>query len=139
MIPGSLRWLYIVNLALAAAHQVEAVRWEEWGLLGIPVGPDGFVVLTFLAFVFFLHGLVQLARDRRAGLWYSFVLAGGGLLTTACHVWLLAAGDSGFTGPVAVVLLAATGTVSIAQAVATWRALPGAPGNPEVPEPEFVE
>jgi hypothetical protein len=97
------------------------------------------VVLTFLVFVFFLHGLVQLARGSRAGLWYSGVLAGGGLLTTACHAWLLGAGTSGFTGPVALILLAATGAVSIAQAVATWRALPGTPEEREVPEPEFVE
>lgn len=138
MIPKSLRWLYIVNLALAAAHQVEAVRWEEWGMLGIPVGAEGFVILTFLVFLLFLHGLVLLARGERAALWYAGVLAGGGLLTTACHAWLLGAGTSGFTGPVALVLLAATGAVSIAQAVVTVRALPGPPAEPQVPEPDFV-
>ncbi len=136
--PKSLRWLYIVNLALAAAHQVEAARWEEWGLLGIPVGIDLFTVLTFAIFILFLHGLVQLARGSQAGLWYSGVLAGGGMLTTACHAWFLARGDSAFTDPVALVLLAATGAVSIAQAVVTVQVVRASPGDPELPEPDFV-
>lgn len=122
MYPRSLRWLYMVNLALAAAHQVEAAHWEEWGLLGIPVGIQGFVILTFLIMLFFLHGLIQVLHEERMGLWYSGVLAGGGLLTTVCHVWLLARGDSAFTHPVALVLLAAVGVVSLAQAVETFRA-----------------
>ncbi|MFO7893830.1 MAG: DUF6713 family protein [Longimicrobiales bacterium] len=138
MIPKSLRWLYVVNLALAAAHQVEATHWGEWGLLGIPVGVQGFVVLTFLIFLFFLHGLVQLVRENRAGLWYSGVLAGGGLLSTACHVYFLARGDGGFTHPVALLVLAGVGAVSLVQAVVTVRALPGAPDEPQAPEPDFV-
>lgn len=139
MIPKSLRWLYVLNLALAAAHQVEAVHVGEWGLLGLPIGVQGFVVLTFLVFFFFLHGLVQLVRGKRAGLWYSGVLAGGGLVTTGCHIWFLARGDGGFTHPVALIVLAAVGTASLAQLVATVRALPGAPVEPEIPEPDFVD
>lgn len=138
MYPKSLRWLFIVNLALAAAHQAEAAHWGEWGLLGISMGHQLFVVLTFLVFVFFLHGLVEVIREKRAGLWYSGVLAGGGLVTTGCHAYFLARGESAFTDPVAMILLAATGAVSLAQGMVTFRALPGAPDDPEVPEPDFV-
>ena len=139
MVTKSLRWLYVLNLALAAAHQVEAVHAGEWGLLGLPVGLQGYVVLTFLVFLFFLHGLVELARGRRAGLWYAGVLAGGGLVTTGCHIWFLARGDGGFTHPVALVILAGVGTASLAQLIATARALPGPPESPEIPEPDFVD
>lgn len=138
MYPKSLRWLYVVNLALAAAHQVEAAHWGEWGLLGVPVGVQGFAVLTFLVFLFFLYGLIELTREERAGLWYSGVLAGGGLLTTACHVYFLARGDGAFTHPVALLVLAGVGAVSLAQAVVTVRALPGPPDEPKVPDPGFA-
>lgn len=139
MASKSLYRLYVLNLALAAAHQIEATEAGEWGLLGIPIGVQGFAILTFLMFIFFLHGLVELSRGKRAGLWYSLVLAGGGLVTTVCHVWLLAAGDGGFNHPVALVILAALGTASLAQLLTTVRALPGYPKHPEVPEPEFME
>ena len=135
----SLYWLYVLNLSLAAAHQVEATYAGEWGLVGIPIGVQGFAILTLLIFLFFLHGLVQLSRGKRAGLWYSGVLAGGGLVTTACHVWLLALGDGGFTHPVALVILAGVGTTSLAQLVETVRAIPGWPREPEMPRPEFFE
>jgi hypothetical protein len=136
--PKTLRWLYVVNLALAAAHQVLAAHWEEWGLLGIPVGLDLFTILTFGIFLVLLHGLVQLARGRRAGLWYSGVLAGGGMVTTACHAWFLGQGDSAFTGIVALALLSATGAVSIAQAWVTVQVARSWPGDPDLPEPDFV-
>lgn len=138
MVPKSLHWLYVVNLALAAAHQVEAGHWGEWGLLGVPIGIQGFVVLTFLVFLFFLHGLIELTREKRAGLWYSGVLAGGGLVTTGCHVYFLARGDGAFTHPVALLVLAGVGAVSVAQAVVTVRALPGPPDAAEVPEPDLA-
>ena len=135
----SLYWLYVLNLALAAGHQVVAADVREWGLLGLDIGIQGFTILTFLIVGFFAHGLVELARGKRAGLWYSMVLAGGGLVSTACHVLLLAGGDSGFTHPVALVLLAATGTASLAQLTATIRATPGWPGRAEMPKPEFYD
>ena len=139
MYPKSLRWLYLVNLALMATHQADAAYWREWNILGLVGGHGAFLIMIFIAFAFFIHGFGEVVEKERAGLWYAGVLAGGGLTTAACHAFFLARVDSAFTTPVSLLVLAAIAIASAAQIWVIGHALPGSPEDAELPEPEFVD
>ncbi len=119
----TLRRLYVLNLAVLAAHEVDSAYWHEWELFRLPGGSQLFVALNLALFAVFLHGLVRLVEGRRSGLWYSLALAAAGLFAAVLHSTFLALGHPEFTAPVSLALLAATTVLSLAQARITRSAL----------------
>jgi len=68
-----------------------------------------------------------MVRGRRRGLWFSLILAISGLFALAVHGLLLLQGGTAFRAPASVLLLIGIGAVSIAQLLATLRAISGKP------------
>ena len=116
-----LKRLYWTNAVLLATHEVDSAYWKEWGLFHLPFGLAGFLLLHVVLFALLLWGYEQVVQARRAGVWASLILAASGIFALAAHGVLLLRGGTEFRVPVSILILAATGVVSIAQLAAIGR------------------
>jgi hypothetical protein len=120
-----LKRLYWINAALLSTHEVDSGYWKEWNLFHLPGGLPGFLLLHIGLFLLVLWGYDQVDRARRSGLWCSLILAASGIFAFALHGILLLQGGIEFRAPVSILLLAATGAVSVAQLAAAAMGLRG--------------
>lgn len=114
-------WIYLANAVLLIDHEIDSAYWKEWDLFRLKGGVQGFLLLHLPLLAVILYGLAEIARGEQAGLIYSLVLAGGGIFALCIHSFFIARGRKEFTLPVSLVLLAATGFLSIFQMVITIR------------------
>ncbi len=114
----SRRW-FLLSAVLLAAHEVDSGGWREWELLGLPGGPQLFVVLHLGIFLLLFWGYGEAIRGSRAGHWMSWVVAGAALFAASLHGLLLALGHPRFTTPVSIALLAGLGISGAAQLAAS--------------------
>lgn len=115
--------LYLLNMVLLFAHEIDSAYWQEWELFGLPGGIQLFVILNLVLILFFLVGYGHLLQGRRRGHFYALLLAGTGLFAFTIHVAFLLAGDPAFRLPVSLLLLVLAFVISILQAISAVRAL----------------
>ena len=122
-----LEWLYLVNTALLATHEIDSAYWHEWRLFGMPGGIQLFLVLNFVLLLVVFRGLPELVRGKRAGSWFSLAVAGAGVLAVVLHGAFLLLGHPEFRLPVSLTILALLAPLSAMQAylaVSTLRESP---------------
>lgn len=108
-------YVYILNLALLFAHEIESAYWKEWELFRIPGGVQLFVLLHIPLLMAALVGLVLLQEAERSGAIISMVLAAAGVFAFSIHTFFILRGRREFTLPVSLFLLAAILAASLAQ------------------------
>jgi len=112
-------YLYLLNLALLATHEIDAAYWQEWRLFGLPGGIEAFLVLNLLVLLIALLGFRWLSLARRSGDWLSMFLAGAGVAAFTVHMVFIVTGRPEFTLPTSLALLALILIVSVAQLLTT--------------------
>jgi hypothetical protein len=122
--------LYSINAALLSTHEVDSAYWKEWDLFHLPGGLPGLLLLHIPLFLLVLWGFDEVVRGRRRGLWFSLILAVSGIFALSVHGLLLLRGGTEFRTRASVLLLISVGAVSIAQLVATLRAISGKYASP---------
>ena len=125
----ALVWLYLANAVLLINHEIDSAYWEEWKLFRLPGGIAGFLVLHFPLLLLVLYGLVLIARQDTAGLWFSLALSLAGLFAFSIHSVFLARGREEFRAPVSLFILWATLVASLAQGIVTVMLLVGLRGG----------
>ncbi len=116
-----LKWLYLLNAAVLITHEIDSAYWHEWDLFGIPSGIQVFLGLNLLIVLLILYGYQALLIGRGAGLFFSWLLAAGGLFAAGAHSFFLARGNEAFTLPASLGLLGATLVLSLGQVAALIR------------------
>ena len=114
-------WLYLVNAALLATHEIDSAYWHEWEMFRLPGGLRLFLVVNFVLLLAIFYGFGRVARLERGTKLFSYLLASAGLFAFAIHITFLATGHPEFHDPVSVGLLFATLLVSLLQFVFTAR------------------
>lgn len=114
-------WLYVVNVALLATHQVDAAHWQEWDTFRVPIGIEGFLVFTALVLIPLLYGLSEVARGGVHAARWSYLTVSLGVFTFSIHAVILALGNDDFRSVASLGLLLAILVVSVAQGIATRR------------------
>ena len=112
-------YLYLLNLALLATHEIDAAYWQEWRLFGLPGGIEAFLVLNLLALLIALLGFRWLSLARRSGDWLSMFLGGAGVAAFTVHMVFIVTGRPEFALPTSLALLALILIVSVAQLLTT--------------------
>lgn len=115
--------VYIVNLTLFLAHEIDGAYWHEWELFSIPGGIQMFLVVNVVAVAIVLIGLERLVSGKRSGHYFALLLGVSGLAIVGIHGYFLAAGDPSFRVPASIAVLVALVPVSLAQLIVTTRAL----------------
>lgn len=110
-----LLWLTVLNATLLIVHEIDSAYWREWELLHLPGGASGFVALH-VPLVALILVAVLLVRDRSTtGLVLAFVMAAGGVLAFALHLFFIRRGHAQFKTAASLALLGALLVVSLAQ------------------------
>jgi len=117
----TLFWLYLVNLVLLINHEIDSAYWEEWKLVGAPIGIAGFLILHFPVLFVFLYGLVLVENGAPHGLTISLAVATIGIFAPLAHAWFLWKGRPEFRAVMSVFILGAMLLTSIAQMGVTLR------------------
>ncbi|MDH3693086.1 MAG: hypothetical protein OER96_00750 [Gammaproteobacteria bacterium] len=114
-------WLYSINTAVLATHEIDSAYWHEWTLFWLPGGIQLFLVLNLLLLI------VVLYEFRKVCLWefgaksFSYVLAGAGIFAYCIHTLFITLGHPEFRTLMSVALLFGTLVLSIAQVFVTRR------------------
>ena len=111
--------LYVVNLALLATHQADAVAWREWDVFGVPGGLPFFLGFNLAAMVLLGGGLAAVAARGQRGA--SLACAGLGVFTCGLHAIFLFKDRVAFWSPASLAILAGVLLVSTAQGVRALR------------------
>jgi hypothetical protein len=120
---GMLETLYGVNSVLLIIHEEDSAYWREWDLFGLPGGIQSFLLMDMILIALGLIGFRYVIQGRRAGLWFSVVQAGCGILAFVLHGVFIVNGHPEFTLPVSEAVLVLTFLVSIAQATVSVQGL----------------
>jgi hypothetical protein len=115
--------LYLVTLALLAAHEIDSAYWHEWELFGMPGGIQLFLVLNFALLIPLLWGLTRLARSPRTGAPFGIVLALAGVVAFGLHTWFLVHGRPEFRLAASLAILGATLIASLGLGWLSLKAL----------------
>jgi hypothetical protein len=114
--------LYLLNLTLLAAHEIDSAYWEVWNLFHLPGGIQVFLAVNFVLLLIFIFGYRQVVNNRRSGAYFALALAGVGLLTAGIHGYFYITQVKGFSLPASQIVLALILVVSGLQIFATLRA-----------------
>jgi hypothetical protein len=114
-------WLYLVNTALLATHEIDSAYWHEWTLFHLPGGIQFFLLLNLALLIVVLYGFDKVARQANGMRVFSYILAGGGIFAFSVHTFLMLLGHPEFRSTVSIGLLIAILLVSIAQVVVLRR------------------
>jgi len=115
--------LYLLNVALLIAHEIDAAYWLEWRLFGLPGGNQAFVAAHIPLIVLVIWGYERLRANTRTGNWLSLTVCFVGLFALASHAMILIIGRPEFREPGSMAILAAIGVVSGFQIPQTMRRL----------------
>lgn len=118
-------WIYLVNAVVLINHEIDSAYWKEWELFRLPGGVTGFLLLHFPLLFLVLYGLILVRQGAAAGLYFSLILALGGIFAFSIHTWFICRGREEFTTAVSRFLLAATLGLSMVQIVVTSIILAG--------------
>ena len=110
-------YLYLVNFALLATHEIDSAYWHEWDLFKIPGGIDLFLILNFLIIIVLLIGFEQVVEWKKHATAYSFLLAFGGIFAFCIHSYLILQGNPEFNTVISILILALLMFGSLAQIV----------------------
>ncbi|MBT8228214.1 MAG: hypothetical protein HKP61_02135 [Dactylosporangium sp.] len=116
-----LRWLYLINISLLIAHEIDSAYWMEWEMFGLPGGNGGFFALHIPLVALFVWGYGRVIAATRAGFWLSLLTCVAGFFAFGIHATFLVAGYTQFREPASLALLAAIAVVSGFQTPATIR------------------
>lgn len=114
-------WLYMVNAALLATHEIDSAYWHEWALFHLPGGIQFFLILNLLLLLVVFLGFDRVSRLAPGTKTFSYMLAFVGISAFVIHAAFIIAGYPEFRAPVSVGILVATLLVSITQIVAVKR------------------
>jgi hypothetical protein len=117
-------WLYLINTALLATHEIDSGYWHEWELFHLPGGINFFLVLNFLLLLVVIYGFGRVALLARGARGFSYLLAGAGIFAFVVHMGFIFAGRAEFRTPVSIALSLATLLISIAQITVVARFWP---------------
>ncbi len=115
--------LYLMNLSLLTAHQIDSAYWREWELFGLPGGIQLFVGLNLVLIALFLFGFQKAITGTRTGLLYSLILALCGVFAFVFHGYYLLAGNEKFLEPVSMGVIGVGFGVSLVQGAVVSRRL----------------
>ena len=110
-----LLWVYLVNSVLLINHEIDSAYWKEWKLFKLPGGISFFLVLHLIILFIMLFGLVEVYRQSVDGLWFSLVLALGGVFAFSIHMYFIKRGRDEFKLPVSLFILISLLPVSLVQ------------------------
>lgn len=117
--PNTLFWIYLANAVLLMNHEIDSAYWKEWDLFGLPGGITGFLLVHFPILFLALYGLVLVFQQTFTGLIFSLALSLAGIFAFLIHMYFIRKGHNEFKLPVSLFILAATGILSLVQAVIT--------------------
>jgi len=113
--------LYLLNFSILLTHQIDSAYWHEWTLFHLPGGIQEFLLLNFLLALLFLYGFSEIVCGTRRGNFLALCLATAGIGAFLIHGYFLFHGAKEFSTPVSILLILATGIVSVVQAFYTIR------------------
>ena len=114
-----LTWIYLLNAALLINHEIDSAYWKEWEMFKLPGGIGGFLIIHFPLLFIILFGLIEIVKQRPAGLIISLILSASGLFAFFIHTYFIKKGRHEFRAPVSRFILIATLVVSPIQAAVT--------------------
>ena len=65
--------LAVANMDFLELHQLDAVYWKEWEMIGAAMNYQAFLFLTILLCVPGIFYISKLAREKRSGFVYSLI------------------------------------------------------------------
>lgn len=114
-------WIYIINLSLLVAHEIDSAYWHEWEMFHLPGDLQFFLFLNLLLLIPLIYGLVRVVRWQPGAKIFSFILACLGIFACLIHGAFLAIGRNEFLLPMSLALLLGTLFASIIQIVIVAR------------------
>ena len=118
-------WLYVATLTLVILHEMDAVHWREWEMLGVRGGVTGFLLFHVPLWAAALWGLGEARNGTTSGWVLSLVVAGAGLTVFGVHTWFLRKGRPEFRAPISLAIIGLCLPVSAALAAVTMAAMLG--------------
>jgi hypothetical protein len=109
--------LYVLNLALLVAHEIDSAFWKEWNLFGLPGDIQEFLVVNFLLMLVALVGFRNMISGKRSRYYFALILAGSGIFAFGIHSYFVLQGHQEFTLLVSVVTLIMIFFLSLIQGV----------------------
>ena len=107
--------MYLFNVTVLIAHEIDSAYWHEWQLFHLPGGIQLFLFLHLLLLSLVLYGYREVCRRGRRAKLASLGLAGVGIFAALLHGAFMLAGDTAFALPMSQFLLLATFVVSLYQ------------------------
>jgi hypothetical protein len=114
-------YTYLINAVILINHEIDSAYWQEWKLINPndKVGINGFLILHFPMILAILLGLVFVYDNKPAGLFFSLILAAGGLFAFFFHFYHLRKGKPEFNTLLSKGLIILTFVISIFQVILT--------------------
>lgn len=113
-VSGSVQALFLLNVTLLVAHQIDAAYWQEWELFGIPLGIQFFDAFNLAIVPVLLAGHKATVLGSKH--WYRHCMLASflGILTFALHAAFLLRGDERFRLPLSLSLILFCGISGVA-------------------------
>jgi hypothetical protein len=117
MLTSILLWLYLLNTILTILHEMDSAYWKEWDVFGLGGDIAGFLWMHIPIYALALYGLVLLAQNAPAGIWFALAFGLGGFIGFGVHSYFLRKGRPEFNTPASLGLLRVWLVMSIVQEV----------------------
>lgn len=118
-----LLWLYLINSVLLINHEIDSAYWNEWKLLKLPGGINGFLVVHFPLLFLVLYGMIMVYQGSQMGLFFSLGLSFAGIFAFIIHMNFIRNGRNEFNVPISLFILISTLIISLIQGAITLNML----------------
>ncbi|MFQ5752139.1 MAG: DUF6713 family protein [bacterium] len=105
--------LAVANLAFLALHQLDAVYWKEWQMIGGAMNYQAFLFITFLLCVPGIFYISKLTQGKRSGFVYSLIWSLIGFVVPIFHSYFFFIADVQVRAPLSIFLIYAVGLLSL--------------------------
>ncbi len=103
----------VANLIFLTLHQMDAVYWKEWEMVGIPLNYEVFLFITILLCTPGIFYISRLAKSKRSGYIYSLIWSLFGFIVPIFHSCYFMIQDLRFRAPLSIFLIYIVGIISL--------------------------
>ncbi len=111
--------IYVLTLTLLVTHQIDAAYWHEWEMFLLPGGIQFFDLFNLGIIPILLIGYKAVILRTSRGYYYSWLLAGLGILTALIHSGFYLHGYRQFTLLVSALIIVLCAVSGIIQMILT--------------------
>jgi len=120
----NVNWIiYLINLTLLIAHEIDSAYWKEWDLFGMSGGIQGFLIVNIFIVLAGLIGFRNLISGHKSGYYFALGLAASGIFAFFIHMYFIITGHNEFTLAASIAVLTAALIASLIQAVLAIQTL----------------